>query len=71
MWVKDRVRRFRSLQMKNDSPLDAAKEAGDLLALAAWYRSGAQVERSDNERGWRLEMAVVLEKRAHTLTKPD
>jgi hypothetical protein len=57
--------------MKDNPPLDAAKEAGDLRALASWYRSCAQDEDSDNERGWRLEMAVVLEKRARTLTKPD
>jgi hypothetical protein len=71
MWIKDRVRRVRSSRMKDNSPIDAVTEARDLLALAPWYRSGAQVERSDNERGWRLEMAVVLEKCARTLTTPD
>jgi len=56
--------------MQTPLPTAAAKEASDLLSLAAWYRAWAELASSEIEKGYRLDMAIGLEKRARKLLGP-
>jgi hypothetical protein len=56
--------------MPTTPPTDA-EEASELLSLAAWYRSWAEVADGDDEKGRRLDMAIDLEKRARAMSPAD
>jgi hypothetical protein len=57
--------------MPTTAGTDTAEQARDLLALAAWYRSWAELTESNIEKGLRLDMAIGLEKRARAMLRPD
>jgi hypothetical protein len=52
-------------------PQDAAREARDLLDLAAWYRSWAEGTESLQDKAERLAIADRLEAQARTLGSGD
>jgi hypothetical protein len=60
-----------SFAMRTGKPStdDVAKEASDLMSLAAWYRCWAEVTESDVEKGRRLEFAMSLEEQARMLLR--
>jgi len=71
-WIKAGCRRAcKSFAMPPTPPTDPAREAVDLMSLAAWYRSWAELAGSDHERSRRLEFALGLERRAKKLLPPD
>ncbi len=52
-------------------PTDPAKEAADLLSLAGWYRSWAELAATEHDKAQRIDFAIGLEKRARKLLAPD
>ena len=52
-------------------PIDPAKEAADLLSLAGWYRTWAELAGTEHDKAKRIDFAIGLEKRARKLLAPD
>jgi hypothetical protein len=57
--------------MPQTPPIDPAREAADLMNLAAWYREWADLAGSEREKAQRIDFAIGLEKRARKLLGPD
>ena len=57
--------------MPQTPPIDPAREAADLLSLAGWYRSWAELAGTEREKAQRIDFATGLEKRARELLVLD
>jgi hypothetical protein len=72
IWIKADVgRACASFAMPPTPPTDPAREAADLMNLAAWYRDWAAVASTEHEKAQRIDFAIGLEKRARAMLKPD
>ena len=71
-WIKaDALRPCASFGMPPTPPIDPAKEAADLLSLAGWYRTWAELAGTEHDKAKRIDFAIGLEKRARKLLAPD
>jgi hypothetical protein len=72
IWIKAGVPDYcASSAMPPTTPTDPAKEAADLLSLAGWYRTWAELASTEHDKAKRVEFAIGLEKRARKLLAPD
>jgi hypothetical protein len=72
IWIKECCERLCApFAMPQTPPIDPAREAADLMNLAAWYREWADLAGSEREKAQRIDFAIGLEKRARAMLKPD
>jgi hypothetical protein len=72
IWIKESCERLcASFAMPPTPPTDPAREAADLMNLAAWYRDWAAAASTEHEKAQRIDFAIGLEKRARAMLKPD